>query len=85
MQKGEKEDNAWSAKASRECVLSLTSWYTLVITALRRLRQEDQKFEVSQGYIVRPCLTVVLHSPPSPQKCILFKREKTAGHSGAQL
>jgi hypothetical protein len=26
-----------------------------VIPALRRLRQEDNKFKVSLGYIVRPC------------------------------
>jgi hypothetical protein len=26
------------------------------ISVLRRLRQEDQKFEVRLGYIVRPCL-----------------------------
>jgi hypothetical protein len=28
----------------------------LVIPALGRLKQEDCKFQVSMGYIVRPCL-----------------------------
>jgi hypothetical protein len=27
-----------------------------IIPGLRRLRQEDQKFEASKDYIVRPCL-----------------------------
>jgi hypothetical protein len=27
-----------------------------VISALRRLRQEDYKFKASLGYMVRPCL-----------------------------
>jgi hypothetical protein len=27
-------------------------WYTLVITAFRRLRQEDHKFDASPGYMV---------------------------------
>jgi hypothetical protein len=31
-------------------------WCTLVIPALRRLRQEACEFEVSLGYIARPCL-----------------------------
>jgi hypothetical protein len=29
-------------------------WYTLIIPALRRQRQEDHKFEASIGYTVRP-------------------------------
>jgi hypothetical protein len=31
-------------------------WFTTVILAFGRLRQEDHKFEVSLGYIVRPYL-----------------------------
>jgi hypothetical protein len=31
-------------------------WYTPVIPALEKLRQEDLKFEVSLGYIVISCL-----------------------------
>jgi hypothetical protein len=31
-------------------------WYTHVITALGRLRQEDHKFQASLGYIGRNCL-----------------------------
>jgi hypothetical protein len=30
-------------------------WFTPVIPALRRLRQEDRKLETSLGYIVGPC------------------------------
>jgi hypothetical protein len=30
-------------------------WYTPVIPALRRLRQEDHKFEVRVSYIAGPC------------------------------
>jgi hypothetical protein len=31
-------------------------WYTPVIPALRRWRQEDKKFETSLDYVARPCL-----------------------------
>jgi hypothetical protein len=31
-------------------------WDTPVIPALRRLRQEDHKFEVNLDYIARPCV-----------------------------
>jgi hypothetical protein len=30
-------------------------WYTPIIPALRRLRQEDHKFKARQGYMVTPC------------------------------
>jgi hypothetical protein len=41
--------------ANQECS-SWAWWFTSVIPALGRLRQEDDKFEVSQGYISRPYL-----------------------------
>jgi hypothetical protein len=31
-------------------------WYTSIISALKRVRQEDLKFEASLEYIARPCL-----------------------------
>jgi hypothetical protein len=31
-------------------------WYSPVISALGRLRQENSKFQVSLGYMERPCL-----------------------------
>jgi hypothetical protein len=31
-------------------------WGTSIIPALRKWRQEDLKFNISLGYIVRPCL-----------------------------
>jgi hypothetical protein len=36
--------------------MSRAWWYTSIIPALRRLRQENFKFETSLGYLVRPCL-----------------------------
>jgi hypothetical protein len=32
------------------------SWLVPVIPALRRMRREDDEFQASLGYIVRPCL-----------------------------
>jgi hypothetical protein len=34
----------------------LAWWQMPVIPALRRLRQKDQKFKASLGYLARPCL-----------------------------
>jgi hypothetical protein len=31
-------------------------WYTPVVPALRRLRQENCEFQASLDYIVKPCL-----------------------------
>jgi hypothetical protein len=31
-------------------------WYVSLIPALKRLRQEDNKFEASLGYTANPCL-----------------------------
>jgi hypothetical protein len=31
-------------------------WFMPVIPALGRMRQEDHKFKVNLGYLVRPCL-----------------------------
>jgi hypothetical protein len=40
-------------------------WHTPIIPPLGRLRQEDQEFEASMGYIARHCLK---------------KKKKKAGH-----
>jgi hypothetical protein len=38
------------------CILVWAWWYTSVILALRKLRQEDQEFETSLDYTARTCL-----------------------------
>jgi hypothetical protein len=40
-------------------------WYTPVIPALRRMRQEDYQLKASLGYIDRPCLN---HPPKNDDK-----------------
>jgi hypothetical protein len=42
------------------CISSGTGWWTSVIPALGRLRQEDHDIQASQGYIVRLCLKKLL-------------------------
>jgi hypothetical protein len=42
-------------------------WYTLIISALKRLRQEDGKFETSLGCIIKPCLKQKPKRPLSSQ------------------
>jgi hypothetical protein len=39
------------------------SWLVPVIPALRRMRREDDEFQASLGYIVRPCLKKKKKSP----------------------
>jgi hypothetical protein len=47
-----------------------------IISALRRLRQEDHEFKTSLGYTVRPCL-YTLPLPPTPKKKKLRKEGDT--------
>jgi hypothetical protein len=43
------------APFQRNIMVSQVRWYTSVVPAHGRLRQEDHKFEVSLGYIAKCC------------------------------
>jgi hypothetical protein len=49
--KRDRENNS-----TKKVMTSQAWWYLPVIPALRRLTQENPKFGVSLGYIVKPCL-----------------------------
>jgi hypothetical protein len=51
-------------------LLKVLALFTLpVIPALKKLRQEDHKFESSLGYIDRPVSNASMQHSPSSQKC----------------
>jgi hypothetical protein len=59
-------------------------WHTPVITALKKPRQEDYKFQTNLGYIVRPCLrkqnkrTIAKKSPQLPSCLFLVRKDWTS-------
>jgi hypothetical protein len=54
---------------------SQKQWYTPIISAFRRLRQEDHKFKASMDYIVIPCLKSFF--PVKNHYLLKNKQEKT--------
>jgi hypothetical protein len=58
-------------------------WYMPIISAMRRTRQEEHKFEDSLGYIVRLCLKK--KKKKNPNKKRNRNRNKTEPHQHPSL